>query len=55
MQSDRALAGLDAGLKERDGDPVSDQLASRSYGVGRAMIVDDLERAAVHRLPGVAA
>lgn len=48
---DRALAGMDAGLKERDGDPVSDQLDAAMRRIGELSMANELFRARIER-PG---
>jgi transposase-like protein len=48
---DRALAGLDAGLKERDGDPVSDQLDAAMRRIGELSMENELLRTRIER-PG---
>lgn len=48
---DRALAGMDAGLKERDGDPVADQLDSAMRRIGELSMENELLRARMER-PG---
>ncbi len=51
---DRALAGLDAGLKERDGDPVQDQLDAAMRRIGELSMENELLRARIER-PGPSA
>ena len=46
---DRALAGMDAGLKERDGDPVSDQLDAAMRRIGELSMENELLRARIER------
>ena len=48
---DRALAGLDAGLKEREGDPVSDQLDAAMRRIGELSMENELLRGRIER-PG---
>lgn len=48
---DKALAGLDAGLKERDGDPVQDQLDAAMRRIGELSMENELLRARIER-PG---
>lgn len=48
---DKALAGLDAGLKERDGDPVQAQLDAAMRRIGELSMENELFRARMER-PG---
>ena len=48
---DRALAGMDAGLKEREGDPVADQLGAAMRRIGELSMENELLRARIER-PG---
>ncbi len=48
---DKALAGMDAGLKEREGDPVSDQLDAAMRRIGELSMENELLRARIER-PG---
>lgn len=48
---DRALSGMDAGLKERDGDPVQDQLDAAMRRIGELSMEDELLRGRIER-PG---
>ncbi|MDT8442615.1 MAG: hypothetical protein RQ723_13320 [Desulfuromonadales bacterium] len=48
---DRALAGMDAGLKERDGDPVQDQLDAAMRRIGELSMENELLRGRIER-PG---
>jgi len=48
---DRALAGMDAGLKERDGDPASDQLDAAMRRIGELSMENELLRSRIER-PG---
>ena len=48
---DRALAGMDAGLKERDGDPVQDQLDQAMRRIGELSMENELLRGRIER-PG---
>jgi len=48
---DRALSGMDAGLKEREGDPVADQLDAAMRRIGELSMENELLRARMER-PG---
>ena len=48
---DRALAGMDAGLKERESDPVADQLGAAMRRIGELSMENELLRARIER-PG---
>ena len=48
---DKALAGMDAGLKERDGDPVADQLDAAMRRIGELSMENELLRGRIER-PG---
>ena len=48
---DRALSGMDADLKERDGDPVQDQLDAAMRRIGELSMEDELLRGRIER-PG---
>lgn len=48
---DKALAGLDAGLKEREGDPAQDQLDQAMRRIGELSMENELLRARIER-PG---
>lgn len=48
---DRALAGMDAGLKERDGDPAQDQLDAAMRRIGELSMENELLRSRIER-PG---
>ena len=48
---DRALAGMDAGLKEREGDPIADQLGAAMRRIGELSMENELLRARIER-PG---
>ena len=48
---DRALAGMDSGLKERDGDPVQAQLDAAMRRIGELSMENELLHARIER-PG---
>lgn len=48
---DKALAGMDAGLKEREGDPVAEQLDAAMRRIGELSMENELLRGRIER-PG---
>lgn len=48
---DRALAGMDVGLKQRDGDPVQEQLDAAMRRIGELSMENELLRTRIER-PG---